>query len=220
MKKNDSLVLRIIIMVCMTALIICIAVTAVGTYMIRVTSMIGAENEVRYAAHTLYNLYNENFHGEYYFDGELKKGSQTLTEESFESIVRNIGSSADMDFTIFWDDTRMLTTLTDSTGSHAIGTKASHEAHTQVLDNGLEYFFSEVSVNGVDYVGCYIPIMNSSAQAVGMVFAGKPLESALRTTNRMTVFFATVCGAILIVSLVVTFIHGKWCWLWGISRSI
>lgn len=212
MKKNDSLVVRIIIMVCMTAFIICIAVTAVGTYMIRVTSMMGAESEVRYAAHTLCNLYNEYYHGEYYLDsddGQFKKGSETLTEDNFSNIVRNISASADMDFTIFWNDTRMLTTLTDSSGAVAIGTKASEEARTQVLDNGLEYFFNEVSVNGVNYVGCYIPIMNSSAQAVGMVFAGKPLSSALRTTNQMTVLFAVTCGIILVVALVVTFLYSR-----------
>lgn len=209
MKKNDSLILRIIIMVCMTAFIICIAVTGVGTYMIYLANELGAKNEVQYAAHTLYNLYNDNIHGEYHYDNGLKKGSEELTEKGFQDVIRNIGRSSDMDFTIFWNDTRIFTTLKDGKGRSAAGTKASEEVVEQVLNNGLEYLFSDVSVNGVKYVGCYIPIMNSSAQAVGMVFAGKPLESAARTTNAMTVFFGLVCGGILVISLVVTFLYSR-----------
>ncbi|MDE7294624.1 MAG: diguanylate cyclase [Oscillospiraceae bacterium] len=209
MTKKDSLVLRVIMMVCMTAFIICIAVTGVGSYMIYLANELGAKNEVQYAAHTLYNLYNDNFHGEYYYDNGLKKGSADLTEEDFNEIVRNIGQSGDMDFTIFWESTRMLTTLQDENGNLAVGTKASEEVVEQVLNNGLEYYFSDVSVNEVKYVGCYIPIMNSSAQAVGMVFAGKPLASAARTTNAMTVIFALICGAILVVALIVTFLYSR-----------
>ncbi|MCM1577606.1 MAG: diguanylate cyclase [Ruminococcus sp.] len=210
MNKKESLVLRVIMMVCMTAFIICIAVTGVGSYMIYLANELGAQKEVQYAAHTLYNLYNENYHGEYYYDDLiLKKGSAELTESDFDNIVRNIGHSADMDFTIFWGDTRMLTTLRNESGSLAVGTKASEEVVEQVLNNGLEYFFSDVSVNDVQYVGCYIPIMNSSAQAVGMVFAGKPLESAKQTTNTMTVIFALICGAILVIALVITFIYSR-----------
>ncbi len=209
MTKKDSLVLRVIMMVCMTAFIICIAVTGVGSYMIHLANELGAKKEVQYAAHTLYNLYNDNFHGEYYYDNGLKKGSAELTEDDFNEIVRNIGQSGDMDFTIFWESTRMLTTLQDENGNLAVGTKASEEVVEQVLNNGLEYYFSDVSVNDVKYVGCYIPIMNSSAQAVGMVFAGKPLSSASRTTNAMTVIFALICGAILVIALIVTFLYSR-----------
>ncbi|MDE6592703.1 MAG: diguanylate cyclase [Oscillospiraceae bacterium] len=209
MSKKDSLVLRVIMMVCMTAFIICIAVTGVGSYMIHLANELGAKNEVQYAAHTLYNLYNDNFHGEYYYDNGLKKGSAELTEDDFKEIIRNIGQAGDMDFTIFWENTRMLTTLHDENGNPAVGTKASEEVVEQVLNKGLEYYFSDVSVNDVKYVGCYIPIMNSSAQAVGMVFAGKPLSSATRTTNTMTVFFALICGAILVVALIVTFLYSR-----------
>lgn len=103
----------------------------------------------------------------------------------------------------------MLTTLQDENGNLAVGTKASEEVVEQVLNKGLEYYFSDVSVNEVKYVGCYIPIMNSSAKAVGMVFAGKPLASAVRTTNAMTVIFALICGAILVIALVVTFLFSR-----------
>lgn len=209
MNKKESLVLRVILMVCMTAFIICIAVTGVGSYMIYLANELGAKNEVQYAAHTLYNLYNDHYHGEYFYDNGLKKGGVELTEADFRDIVRNIGHAGDMDFTVFWGDTRVLTTLRDENGRTAVGTKASEEVVEQVLSNGMEYFFSDVSVNDVSYVGCYIPIMNSSAQAVGMVFAGKPLESAVSTTNTMTVFFALICGAILVISLILTFLYSR-----------
>lgn len=70
-----------------------------------------------------------------------------------------------IDITVFEGDTRI-----DSSIEGAVGTKASEEVITHVLNGKNPYFDTDISVNGVAYYGYYIPT------ETGMLFAGKPKD--------------------------------------------
>ncbi len=178
--------------------------------MIYIATENGVKKEIDYAAHTLYNLYDSNYHGEYYFkDNQLRKGSTALTEDDFLRIIHDISGSSTIDFTIFWHDTRMLTSIKNTDGSYAIGSRASPEVIENVLNDGLEYCYSNIMVNGKNYIGYYIPIMNSSAEAVGMIFAGKPLDSAADNALTMIICFLSICLGIMVISIIICSVYSR-----------
>ncbi len=105
---------------------------------------------------------------------QLYKGETNLSADMtiFDTYVAN----SDADLTIFWGDTRYVTSLLDvNTGERIIGTKATAEVINTVLNNRNDYSSTSVVVNGQPYYAYYIPIRdNTTNQVVGMIFAGKP----------------------------------------------
>ncbi len=210
MKKHDSLVNKILMMIVATSFLIFAAITLVGAYMIYSSTESSLKSEIDYAAHTLNNLYNSNYHGEYYLkDDKLYKGDTELTDKIFNNITHNIGGSSDIDYTIFWGDTRIFTSVRNSDGTPAIGTKASSAVVRKVLNEGMEYYYSSIDVNEENYIGYYIPIVDSCANTVGMIFAGKPLRKASSIALKMVAYFLAISCGIMAVSAVVSMIYLK-----------
>lgn len=80
------------------------------------------------------NLLGESGEGEYQIkDGELYKGDDTnLSEE--EALLDYVKQQTGYDLTLFYGDTRYLTTITDENGERQLGTKASDEIIEIVLN--------------------------------------------------------------------------------------
>ena len=64
MKKLSGLTAKILKMIALTAVLICVCVTAAGAVMIYITTEDGIKNEVNYAAHSLCSLLDSEYHGE------------------------------------------------------------------------------------------------------------------------------------------------------------
>lgn len=125
--------------------------------------------------------------GDYSFtDGVLKKGSaKIIGSEMFYSIKE----SDDIDTTVFWDDTRVLTTLEDGSGNYLVSTKADPVIVENVLENGSDFYIKDIVINKKHYIGYYRPIMNSGNSVVGMIFAGKEKNSFYREIFRILMWF-------------------------------
>ena len=179
MKKLSGLTAKILKMAALTAVLICVCITAAGAVLIYITTEEGIKNEVNYAAHSLYYLLDSEFHGEFYLkNGSLYKGGTMISRMDFMTTISSISCRDDVDFTVFWGDTRVFTTVKRSDGSYITGTSADKKVTDSVLGKGIEYYYSRVKINGRNYAGYYIPIMDASAKTVGMVFAGRPLDAA------------------------------------------
>ncbi len=208
MKKKKSIVSAILTMVCVTPALLSIIISAVGATMIYYSTESSVKSQIEYAALTLCNLYDLQYHGEYYMkDNALYKGETKLTEREFTNTARNIGGSSEMDFTIFWGDTRMFTSIKNDDGSYAVGTKATMKVVNDVLLEGKEYYYRDVNINGNHYAGFYIPIVNSSAETVGMIFAGKPAVSASETAFNMVIVFLGIALGVTVISVTICMIY-------------
>ena len=206
MKKENknSITTQILKMIIITVLLICICITAAGAVLIYITTEEGIKTEVNYAAHSMYSLLNSEFRGDYYSkNGSLYKGGSMISNKDFMMITNMIPCSDDVDFTIFWGDTRMFTTVKRSDGSFITGTSADHKVTDSVLGRGIEFYYSRVKINGRNYAGYYIPIMNSSAKVVGMVFAGRPLDIAKRNMWKIIASFAVISASVIAVTFAV-----------------
>ena len=141
------------------------------------------ENGLRGAAVAVRDAIDYADEGEYHVeDGTLYKGEFDVTNAT--DIADHIQTSADTDITVFYGNTRYMTSILDAQGNRAIGTTASEEVAGKVLDGQQKYFSSDANVNGAAYFGYYIPIVENG-NCVGMVFAGMPQADAKAQINKI-----------------------------------
>ena len=111
--------------------------------------------------------------GDFYSDGQnLYRGEYNISEDlsSYEAF----SAASDIEITICWGDTRMMTTLKDEkTGESMVGTKVSETVVQNVLKDGAEHTDKDMIINGEPYFCCYIPLKNNDGTIVGIIFAGE-----------------------------------------------
>lgn len=152
------------------------------------------------AAHSLYNTYSLIAPGDYVMEeGVLKKGDVVLSGDY--RIVDALKESYNMEITLFYGDKRELTTIKDESGQRVIDTQANPEAVKWVLEKNREYFAKNIMINGVDYYGYYIPVLNKDKSVVGMAFAGKTSESVMNSVLNSVVRSVLISLVIILIAL-------------------
>lgn len=136
--------------------------------------------------------------GDYRLEGEtVYKGDINILEKLpyFEEFTASSG----IDITIFYEDTRRVTTLVDGeTGERMVGTQAAEKVIAKVLEGGEEYVDKQLQLNGQPYFCCYMPLKNSDGSIVGMIFAGEP-SSGIEAYIRSEVIQATILNGFVIL---------------------
>lgn len=109
-----------------------------------------------------------------------------------------------MEVTIFWGDTRILTSIVNEKGERQINTQASAEVVSHVLKNGETYQNRDVEILGQKYIVCYIPFyQENSDEIVGMVFLGTPQETVSVIINKVRgqLLLIILCMVILVTGI-------------------
>lgn len=208
MKKQHSLVERILIILTLAVCLLCALVTVAGAKLIYSVTEDGLKNEVHAAARTLHNMYELNYTTVGSDGGFVNKATnQQMTADDFQKITSYIGCSSNIDFTLFKNDTRIFTSVKNSDGSLAVGTKADSAVIDNVINNGKEYFYSKVLVNGKYYVGYYIPVDVIDGVASGMCFAGMPLDLASANARAGIKIFVMLSLIMLVTTLVLSMLY-------------
>ncbi len=123
------------------------------------------------------NIFDFASEGDYHLeDGILMKGDDMNISESSQ-IVDEIKNETGLDVTIFYGDTRYLTTIVDENGKRQVGTTASAEVTDEVLNKGNNYGNDNVKILGERFICYYIPLIQpSTSKPVGMVFVGQEYQ--------------------------------------------
>lgn len=136
--------------------------------------------------------------GDYQLDGELVyKGDVNVSDKlpHFETFASESG----IDITLFYGDTRRITTLIDqATGERMVGTQAADKVVAKVLEGGEEYVDKKLELNGQPYFCCYKPLQNSDGSIVGMIFAGEP-SSGIEAYIQNKIIQVTILNTIVIL---------------------
>lgn len=143
--------------------------------------------------------------GKYEMDlqGNLWKGT-TLNISEATNIVDNIKNNTGMDVTIFWGDTRILTSIENEMGQRQINTKASDQIIQTVLKHGENYLDRNVEILGEKYIVCYTPFyQEGTKEAVGMVFLGKPKSSVTKIINSIQLQMLFVVSLVMIITTII-----------------
>lgn len=171
-KNSFSIKIKLLLMVLLPSIILSLTLTLLASSSIEDGMHEEALTGLRAVTYSLEEIYHITYPGEYHMDasGGLYKGDTLLTG-NYE-IVDDLHNFTGYEFTLFYGDTRMVTSLINSdTGKRLVGTKASDKVIKAVLENGEEFSDVNVVINDDNYYGYYVPI-EENGEVVGMAFAG------------------------------------------------
>lgn len=202
-KKKRKLAISILGLSLVPILFLCIVLTYHIQNAVREGMSYEIEQSLSGTAHFVISMYNIQDGGEFSFhDGHLYKGETDITADY--RMLDDIKNDTGIDITIFYGDTRRLTTLTNRDGERIVGTTLSDNVKQHVLENGEEFFSRHVDINGEYYFAYYVPIRNDANEVVGASFAGKS-SSAVNLSMRQTV------EGNVIITILVSLITGLIC---------
>lgn len=165
-------------------------------------------NSLAVAANSLYNTYSLVAPGDYVIkDDTLMKGD--LVIEGDYKIVDALKESYGMEITLFYGDERRLTTITDEEGNRLVGTKADSQTVKWVLETGRKYFSEKVEINGEEYFGYYIPMLNKDKNVVGMAFAGQKRSDVISSIGESIMSSVLICILVVVATLLVCVAAGR-----------
>lgn len=136
------------------------------------------KQELKSVASNAIAMFNIAYPGDYELVGDasyrLHKGGIDITNDY--GIIDRIKEDTGLDVTLFYQDTRILTTIRNSSGTRIIGTGAPDIVLSDVLASGEPHFYDNAMVNGSTYFSYYVPLCNENGSIAGMLFVGKPRE--------------------------------------------
>ncbi len=119
---------------------------------------------------SLSEILNNRFYGDWHLrNGLLFKGEQQM--DGADEIVDSLSQICNGKVTIFNGDTRVATTVKNSSGQRAVGTKASEAIINNVINQG-NFFVGEATVMGEQHYAAYQPIKDVTGKTIGMLFVG------------------------------------------------
>ena len=207
MKKKPSIIV-ILLLLCLLPAILCIGVNVVSSasYM-KSTTESEIEVTLKSTGYTLLETFNSMDEGTYWLSGSLLyKGGVNLNDRI--SVVDFIKEQTEVDCTLFYGDTRYLTTILKENGTRMIMTQCSDTVKDIVLTQGNTYFAKNIDIGGQDYYGYYIPI-EQNGSIVGMIFTGKPSSELSEAMTSYMSYVLLISVILLIVIIVIAYIVGR-----------
>lgn len=153
---------------------------------------------------SLMESYNTMYEGDWrLINGELYKGANFVGHT--QDLLNRFLEERQLNVTLFYGDTRVLTTLKDANGDYIVGTKADEKVSAQVLA-GNGYFNENLTVNGIASYVAYEPLRNMDGSVAGMVFVGYPRTLAQKAvTSAITsliISYVVVLSIILVIVII------------------
>ena len=106
--------------------------------------------------------------------------------------------------TIFQNDLRISTNVTDAAGQRAIGTRVSQEVFDAVLIRGVPWVDRAFVVNHW-YITAYEPIRDITGQIIGMLYVGMLEKPYIDLRDRVMLTFTGIAALCVVVLLIILF---------------
>ncbi len=138
------------------------------------------ESGLKNLAIAVLNTYDVAYPGDYSLKVKDENAIVIMKGDSVISgnydIIDSIKEKTGIDITVFYEDTRVLTTIMDNEGNRIVGTGAHPMIMNEVYKSQEEHFYDNAVVKGVKYFAYYAPLYNKDGVCVGMISAAKPAE--------------------------------------------
>lgn len=166
------------------------------------------ERELYDATKSATTLLNAAYPGDYHLEGDvaylLYKGETDITRDY--SLLDQFKEDTGLDITLFYQDTRILTTLYNAQGERIVGSGAPDIVIRDVLNTGENHFYTHTLINGKAYFSYYIPLHNQDGSVVGMLFVGRPSETvSLSIQNYVYPLTWLIIGFVALVTVCIYF---------------
>lgn len=148
------------------------------------------ETELKNVSASIITLYDISYPGDFSLQGDtsyrLFKGDIDITGDY--AILDAIKAETGLEMTLFYQDTRILTTITSKDdNSRIVGSGAPDTVIEDVLNTGEAHFYSKTRIHGATYLTYYAPLMSSDGSVIGILGVCKlaadvdaAVQSALR----------------------------------------
>lgn len=193
---------------CGTALLMLIAmsiiVTAVGVSMVKKAYYDSFAEELHISALQVSEMASQ-WSGDWSLnsDNELMKGDVAI-HDIFQSQLDSLSEKTGISYTVFFQNVRKITTLTDAdTGLRMEGTTASEAVTSTVISGGSEYLSTDLEIGGNSWYAYYLPIRNSDGSVVGMIFAGRSTEDVESNLSSAAMKMNAVSAVVLLISFII-----------------
>ena len=175
-KVRGSIRTKLLLMILVPVIVQSVILTYLAATNIEKGMQEQALHGLRSAAVSLEHLYDQVDSGNWAMDsgGKVSKGDLSISS-SYE-LLDALKEDTGYDYTIFYGNTRVTTSLTDKvSGERLIGTKAGDKVTDIVLIEGNDYSDTQVIINEEKYYGYYVPL-EQDGKVVGMIFSGMPSD--------------------------------------------
>ena len=153
----------------------------------------------------LREAYEEMYPGDWKFDGtDFTKGGGNLYDTY--DMLDKISEEDDIQITIFYGDTRVMTTVRSSNGERFVNTQAGEKVINETLRGGKGYFSPDTIINGTKYFSYYIPLANSDGSIAGMLFVGVPSRNVNMAMNEASFFVLGTTAVLLIATCIIVMV--------------
>lgn len=193
---------------CGTALLMLVAmsiiVTAVGVSMVKKAYYDSFAEELHISALQVSEMASQ-WSGDWSLnsDNELMKGDVAI-HDIFQSQLDSLSEKTGISYTVFFQNVRKITTLTDAdTGLRMEGTTASEAVTSTVISGGNEYLSTDLEIGGNSWYAYYLPIRNSDGSVVGMIFAGRSTEDVESNLSSAAMKMNAVSAVVLLISFII-----------------
>lgn len=208
-KKGLNLMIKILI----TALIpLILIVVLAGVSIHSVGSVVAKKlvmHEMQTASYALEMTFDSLGSGDYHSDGtNLYKGNYNLNSNN--QTIDDFKKKTNVDVTVFWKKTRMVTSVIDKDGKRVTGTAISDSVYDKVMQDG-KYFSDNTDIEGTEYYGYYEALKNADGSSQAIIFTGMPSSDVkaiykkrlVNTTVFMIIITLMACA---LLAVVITFI--------------
>ncbi len=110
--------------------------------------------------------------------------------------------------TIFQDDVRVSTNVTNADGSRAIGTRVSEQVYDRVIQEGMPWIGRAYVVDDW-YISAYEPIRDFSGEIIGMLYVGMLEQKYVDIRNRGTIIFLGITLMGVLISMLLSYFISK-----------
>ncbi|MCR4842088.1 MAG: methyl-accepting chemotaxis protein [Eubacterium sp.] len=204
-RRNRKMVGRVINISLICVVAIAVVLTIIGSVLIDRAYEDMTEEELKATAEQMADLYNYAYEGDWAMsdDGTLTKGS-TVMSGDYE-LIDDLKTKTGVDYTLFYMDTRVLTTIVNAEGERDVNTTASEEVVSAVVEGLEEYYARGIEVEGTSYDIYYIPMLNSDGSCQGMVSTARPVADVTAAIKRAISFMVLVA----LIGVIVIFVIGR-----------
>lgn len=167
--------------------------------------------ELKNTANAVITTYDLLYSGDYHLEGEtaydLYKGNEVITSDY--TVIDRLSADTSIDITLFYHDTRILTTIRDTDGNRIVGTGADTRIMQEVFWAERPQFYYNATINKVNYFAYYTPLRNSNGTVVGMVYAGKPRSEVDKSVMHavLPTLVVTLLGVLVVSFISSTYAH-------------
>ncbi len=192
-------VINILPMIFLCILIIALTEHSVGSAMHK-----EVEKSLKSISGNIIQMLDIAYPGDYTLKGEVSysiyKGDHDLTNDY--AIVDTIKSNTGLDVTLFYQDTRILSTIRNNNGERIRGSAAPATVIQDVLINGKSCFYNNTIIYGNSFFSYYTPLYNSDGSIAGLLFVGKPTAEVNAAIQQCAIpLIIAVVAVILVITL-------------------